>query len=278
MLPSTIWKLRRRDLLLAPRGRWSWASSTSRPTASPTAADSSTPPPPSPTPSTLVAAGGRPARRRRRIVAARRRAGRARRGAAPRPAGGPRLSRGHDVPLSRRHDQGGGRRRRPRRRGARRQRHHRAAGDPAMAAVVAPARGRRRADAHAGHAADDAAEPALRRRRRRGAPPSWRRGCGRRSKLGIAEESRSRSIPASASARRRGTTCGCWPGSADLGEAGSAGRSWACRARASWAGCSTARSSERLAASLAAACYALARGSAQILRVHDVAETRTPPK
>ncbi|HTU21822.1 MAG TPA: dihydropteroate synthase, partial [Gemmataceae bacterium] len=31
---------------------------------------------------------------------------------------------------------------------------------------------------------------------------------------------------------------------------------------------------QRLAASLAAACYALVRGSAQILRVHDVAETR----
>ena len=31
---------------------------------------------------------------------------------------------------------------------------------------------------------------------------------------------------------------------------------------------------QRLAGSLAAACYALARGAAQIVRVHDVAETR----
>jgi dihydropteroate synthase len=31
---------------------------------------------------------------------------------------------------------------------------------------------------------------------------------------------------------------------------------------------------ERLAGSLAAACYALARGAVQIVRVHDVAETR----
>ena len=100
------------------RARSSWASSTSRPTRSPTADGTSI--------STRAVAAGaadggrrrRPHRRRRRVDAARRRAGAGRRGAAPR-AAGPRAAGAAGV-ASRldRHLQGGGRRARPSTRGA----------------------------------------------------------------------------------------------------------------------------------------------------------------
>ena len=71
----------------------------------------------------------------------------------------------------------------------------------------------------------------------------------------------------------RNTTCGCWPRLDRLGRLGRP----VCLgvSRKGFLGRLLNRGvEERLAGSLAVACHALAHGSAQIFRVHDVAATR----
>ena len=247
-----------------PAGRWSWASSTSRPTASPMPASPPTPPPPSPvamrcwrpgpTSSTSAArAPGRAPRRSRR----RRRSAASCRWSRD-------LARAAPVSIDTRHAA------------------TMAAALEAGAEIVNDVtalrhdgaalrvvdRGGRAggADAHAGHrAAHHAGRGPLRRRGAGGRAVPRATGSRRWSGAASARPA-SPSIPASASARPWRTTsrccnaCRCWPGSA--------ARSWSALSRKRFIGRIAGMPSRRAArcAELAAAACAAARGAADPAR------------
>jgi len=242
----------------------SWASSTSRPTASPTAAISSTPPPPSRTASSWCGRG-RPARRRRRIHRpARSRYPSTRNSARVLPV--VRASSPRRPSALHRHDEGGGGRPGVARGAPRRQRRDALDGDAAMADVVRRT-GRAGADARRGTPATMQANPTMTTSSARFVEFLEAR-LQRSADLGIAGE-RVVLDPASASARRRPqplvlAICAGWP----------LGRPvlWASRAR--FLGKLLGREVRRTAGgSLACACWAGGRLGADPA-VHDVAATR----
>ena len=257
------------------RGRWthaSWASSTSRPTRSPTAGEWFAFDRAVDHARSLVARGRRHRRHRRRVDAPARRSGRRRRGAAPRgprrrtpcaararrSASTPRSSTVAEAAV----DAGA----------TLRQRRHRLPPGARAGRLRGRSRLRLLPDAHAGRAAHDAGRPALRRRRRR--RPRLPRGARRRSRCARAcARSASWSTPGSGSARRSSTTSSSCAASTRSRRSASRWSSGP-RASRSWAGSRGARI--RTTASRRRWRRPSSRWSAgrSVFRVHDVAPTR----
>ena len=255
----------------APMARAPRASSTSRPTRSPTAASGSTSTRRSPTARELVAegaaildVGGESTRPGAEPVARRR-------GAAPRRARRRRPARPTRGPGQRRHRQAAVAARGARRGRDLRQRRDRASRQTRRSPASSPTRVRLLPHAHARRAAHDAARPALRRRRRR-RPRLPERARRVRDRRGRRAGSASWSTPASASARRSSTTSSCCAASTRSPRSASRSSSGP-RASRSWAGSRAATTRhDRVAATVATTVLALERG-ARVFRVHDVAAT-----